>query len=135
MRQTISILFASLAISLSGYLSWRIWDPYLPGHWEIVWEQPEGVDSAVDWMKTLDITRDNTVHLNYSPFVPFPAAGEVSRLFREVRLGSSHMSFYIDHSLDGNTLHLEIQNDLNPSKPYQLTAVRSFKCIHWKPKY
>lgn len=50
MKNSISLYLASLAISLSGYLGWRMWQPNLSGHWDIVEEQlDENYSSYVDY--------------------------------------------------------------------------------------
>jgi hypothetical protein len=136
MRQTISILFASLAISVSGYLGWRIWQPNLTGHWDIIEAPLDENYSAHDWMKTLDITSKDIVHLNYDPQNLYPTVGEVSRLFRRMDIGPTCLSLNVIYIPDGNSLHLELPNYENPSEPYRLTAVRNFKCPHpWRPEY
>jgi hypothetical protein len=136
MKLTISLFLASLAISSSGYLGWRIWQPNLTGHWHIMQGQLEENHSAHDWMETLDITSDNSVYLNYDSENPFPVVGNISRLFRNMYFGPGCLSLDVNYHPDGNTLHLEIPNYSNLSDPCHLNAVRNVKCHHsWKPEF
>jgi hypothetical protein len=135
MRFTISIFLASLAISTSGYLAWRLWQPNLNGHWHILGEQLGENQSSHDWMETLDITKGNVVYLNYDHFNPSPTVGNVSRLYRNMYIGPSCLNLELNYQPDGNTLHLEIPNHMELTEPYQITAVRSIKCPHsWRPE-
>ncbi len=136
MKHDISVILMSIAIALGSHLIWRMWQPNLTGHWDIVEGQLDDHYSAHDWIYALDITGDNIAYLNYDPENPSPASGTVNRLFRTMDIGPSCLSLNISYRPDGNTLHLELPNYENPLKPYQMTAVRSLKCPHsWKPKY
>lgn len=136
MKLDISIILMSIAIALGFHILWRMWQPNLNGHWDIVEEQLDDRYSAHDWIDALDITGDNIVYLNYGPENPSPAVGAVNRLFRTMDIGPSCLSLKISYHPDGNTLHLEMPNYERPSSPYQLTAVRPYKCHHgWKPEY
>ncbi|MFK8164004.1 MAG: hypothetical protein AB8H12_16285 [Lewinella sp.] len=136
MKLSISLFLASLAISSSAYLGWRIWQPNLTGHWDIIETGLNEDYSAYDWIESLDITSDDIVFLNYDPQNLYPVVGEVSRLFRSIRVGPTCLSLKMKFHPNGNTLHLELPNYETPSRPYRLTAVRNFKCPHpWKPEY
>ena len=135
MRLPLQIFTASVVITFSGYLGWRLWQPNLTGHWHIIEQPLENHSSTLDWMETLDIMSDNTVHLNYTPNDQYPMTGKVDRLFRNMYIGPSCLSLTANYFPDGDTLHIEIENHQEPCKPIRLTAVKWVKCPHsWKPE-
>lgn len=136
MKHDISIILMSLAIVLGFHLIWRMWQPNLTGHWDIVEEQLDDRSSAHDWINAIDITGNDVVHINYDPDNPYPAIGSVNRLFRTMYIGPTCLSLNVSYHPDGSTLYLELPNYNNPSEPHRVKAVKRYKCPHgWKPEY